>query len=384
MSSVIKTLFSLFPISCIIDIDHIKPEQEWNKMWQEDDFSIPFNSDEQFFKALYLSHPGAHLELPKTIAEITRLVPEGAQMLESSDSDLEPEDSLLEKHFPRLLDVMILRSSRYAPAFLHSHSFFEIAYVLHGSCENHFASQTLRMNTGDICIMSPQTVHAVSAFSDDCILYNFMVRSATFEQTFLNSLPQKGILFNFFSHALYAPTSETYIYFKTGKDPKLLELVQEMIDEFHEQNPYYNVLLNSLLTNFFIQLLRRHEKNVLVPNPSGHKNENNFIFILRYLTEHYDTITLKELSDFFNYSERQMARILKEYTGNSFTRLVQNIKLTKACELLKNSELSIQDIVDMVGYSNANHFYRLFKEEYQLTPAEYRKKIFTAEKIRYV
>lgn len=350
-------------------------------MWKEENLSISLNSDEKFFKSLHLDHPELHLEMPRTIREINSLIPESSKIFADNDSDMKPEDSLLEKHFPYFMDIMIMRSSRYAPAFQHSHSFFEVACVLNGSCENHFASQTLHMETGDICIISPQTVHAVSAFSDDCILYNLMIRSATFEQTFLNSLPQQGILFNFFSHALYAPGSETYLYFKTGRDPQLLDIIGEIIDEFYHEKYYYEVLLNSLLTNFFIKLLRRHEKNVLVPNPAHHKDEENIIFILRYLTEHYDTITLKELSQFFNYSERQMARILNEYTGKSFTRLIQDIKLTKACDLLKNPALSVQDIVDMVGYSNTNFFYRLFKEQYRITPAEYRKKLFTHEKL---
>lgn len=115
----------------------------------------------------------------------------------------------------------------------------------------------------------------------------------------------------------------------------MLELIQEIVDEFKNQKNYYDALLNSLLINFFIKLLRRHEKDVLVPNPTGNKDEKDIIFMLRYMTEHYDTITLKELSQFFNYSERQMTRILSEYTGKSFTELIQNIKLTKACEMLK-------------------------------------------------
>lgn len=350
-------------------------------MLKEENLMIPLNSDEEFFKSLYLTQPELHLDVPRTTMEIESLIPENARISESSDSNMKPEDFLPEKHFPYLMDIMIMRSSRYAPAFKHSHSFFEVACVLNGSCENHFASQTLYMEAGDICIISPQTVHAISAFSDNCILYNLMIRSATFEQTFLNSLPQQGILFNFFSHALYAPKSETYIYFKTGKDPLLFEILREIINEFNDEKSYYEVLLNSLLTNFFIKLLRRHEKNVLIPNPANHKDEENIIFILRYLTEHYNTITLKELAQFFNYSERQMARILKEYTGKSFTRLIQDIKLTKACDLLKNPELSIQDIVDMVGYCNANFFYRLFKAQYQITPAEYRRRLHTHENL---
>lgn len=350
-------------------------------MWEKDKLIPALEPDELFFKELYQNHPNAHLELPKTVSEIHRLIPESVSLFESSDSDLRPSDSLIETNFPHFLDVMILRHARYSAAFKHSHSFFEVVCVVNGSCENHFGSQVLLMEAGDICIVAPQTVHAISAFSDDCIIYNLMVRGATFEQTFLNSLPKQGILFDFFSRAIYASGSETYIYFKTGEDARILALIEEMADEFRCRNHYFDVLLNSLLTNFFIQLLRRHEKDVQVPNPSGHEAEKNIIFILRYLTEHCDTVTLNELSRFFNYSERQMARILKEYTGRNFTDLVQNIKLSKACELLKNPQTSIQEIIDTVGYSNSSHFYRLFKKQYQITPTEYRKQLFTQERI---
>lgn len=350
-------------------------------MWKGNKLLVPLQPNELFFKELHTKNPNAHLELPKTVSEINRLAPESAQLFAAYDNNLLPQDALFETNFPYFLDVMVMRHARYSAAFKHSHSFFEVVCVLNGSCENHFASQTLHMHTGDICIVAPKTVHAVSAFSDDCIVYNLMIRSATFKQTFLNSLPQHGTLFDFFSHAILSPGSETYIYFKTGKDTLIQERIEEIIDEFNNQQSYYDTLLNSLLINFFIKLLRRHEKDVLVPNPTGHKNEQNIIFMLRYLAEHYDTITLKEFSQFFNYSERQMTRILSEYTGKSFTRLIQDIKLTKACELLKNPEIPIQNIIDTVGYANSSYFYRIFKMQYQITPAEYRKRLFTNEKI---
>ena len=165
--------------------------------------------DEIFFRELYLKHPDSHLELPKTVAEINRLIPESTHLFESADSRLLPGDSLFETNFPHFLDVMILRHARYSAAFKHSHSFFEIVCILSGSCENHFVTQILPMEAGDICIVAPETVHAISAFSDDCIIYNLMVRGATFEQTFLNSLPKQGVLFDFFSRAIYTSGSET-------------------------------------------------------------------------------------------------------------------------------------------------------------------------------
>lgn len=75
------------------------------------------------------------------------------------------------------------------------------------------------MHTGDICIVAPETVHAVSAFSDDCIIYNVTIRSAAFEQTFLNPLPQHGILFDF-SHVLFTRQVLKHIF--TLKQEKTL------------------------------------------------------------------------------------------------------------------------------------------------------------------
>lgn len=83
-------------------------------------------------------------------------------------------------------------------------------------------------------------------------------------------------------------------------------------------------------------------------------------------------ISLKQLSIKFNYSERQMARILKEYTGKTFINIIQDIKLQNACALLKNPDISINKIIDSVGYSNSTHFYKIFKKSYGVTPIDYR------------
>lgn len=50
------------------------------------------------------------------------------------------------------------------------------------------------------------------------------------------------------------------------------------------------------------------------------KAGKNIIFILKYIELHYATLTLPELASFFNYSERQMTRILKNYTGQTFKK----------------------------------------------------------------
>lgn len=146
-----------------------------------------------------------------------------------------------------------------------------------------------------------------------------------------------------------------------------------MYNEVKHQNRYYGTLLNALLTTFFIQLLRKYEKDILFPNPQNQKQEENLIFILKYIENNFKTVTLKELSAFFGYSERQMIRILKTFTGENFSSLIRSAKLSKACELLKHPDIRIADIITEVGYSNTSHFYNAFHKKYGITPAEYRQ-----------
>ena len=64
---------------------------------------------------------------------------------------------------------------------------------------------------------------------------------------------------------------------------------------------------------------------------------------------------------------------MKDYTGQNFTRILQNIKLEKSCRLLANTELSVIKICDIVGYANIEHYNRTFKKQYGMTPSNYRR-----------
>ena len=333
----------------------------------------PLTAEEQEYKRIYLQYPQARLDQAKTLKEIHALVPELAKRGEAP-TKLSAQDNLHEQYFPPELDVLVVPNYRYGAAFLHSHSFFEVICVLNGECDNFFSSSTIRMTAGDICIVAPGTVHALSAFHDDCLIYNLTVRSSTFEGTFLKTMPQGSVLSRFFIRSLYDAGKESHLYFRASPDWKLSNLVLQMREEFLQQKQYSGTLLNALLTAFFVCLLRYHEKDVVLPNANSLKIEGNLIFILKYIEQHYRSLTLKELSDFFGYSERQMIRVLQTYTGESFRSLIQTAKLSRACELLRHPEIPINDIVSEVGYSNASHFYELFQRKHGITPAEYRRK----------
>ncbi|MCC8046606.1 MAG: helix-turn-helix transcriptional regulator [Clostridiales bacterium] len=96
------------------------------------------------------------------------------------------------------------------------------------------------------------------------------------------------------------------------------------------------------------------------------------------MQENYSSVTLKELSDFFNYSERQIQRIIKKSTGISFSENIQKLKMRKAARLLSNPNVSVTAIAEELGYSDQGSFRHIFRKYYGMTPIEYREHSHTS------
>lgn len=272
---------------------------------------------------------------------------------------------------PENLDCSFVRHLRYLPAFLHTHEFFEIVYVKHGTCFNYINGDTIKLSAGDFCFHSPGSMHAIMAFSDDDIVYNILIRQSTFDQFFLGLFTDTDILSRFFQHVIYHSDEFPYLIFHTSNDDELANVISKAVHLYTAEGRFKKQLLNALLAEFFALLLRNHEKDVYVPT-SSKQVDDNLVFILHYMEEHYNSINLKELSEFFGYSERQIQRIIKKATGKTFMENIQYHRIKQAEKLLKNSDLSIEQIAISVGYSSTNNFRKIFKRITGSMPSKYK------------
>ena len=92
-----------------------------------------------------------------------------------------------------------------------------------------------------------------------------------------------------------------------------------------------------------------------------------------YIEEHYaQKLTLQEVADKCYVSQWHLSKLINKYTGNTFYELLNNVRIEKAKALLNDPKLKIGDIVDMVGYSDAAHFSRVFKRIVGVSENEYR------------
>ena len=92
-----------------------------------------------------------------------------------------------------------------------------------------------------------------------------------------------------------------------------------------------------------------------------------------YIEEHYaQKLTLQEVADKCYVSQWHLSKLINKYTANTFYELLNNVRIEKAKALLNDPKLKIGDIVDMVGYSDAAHFSRVFKRIVGVSANEYR------------
>ena len=131
--------------------------------------------------------------------------------------------------------------------------------------------------------------------------------------------------------------------------------------------------MKAFVALFLVTLLRNHEANVIIPGIAPSLMNENTIYILQYMQMHYTTITLSELAQFFNYSERQIQRIITATTGMSFSDNIKRMRMNRASELLKDSTMTISEIAESLGYYDASNFRHIFKNYYGMTPQQYRK-----------
>ncbi|MFV0362227.1 MAG: 2-isopropylmalate synthase [Suipraeoptans sp.] len=107
----------------------------------------------------------------------------------------------------------------------------------------------------------------------------------------------------------------------------------------------------------------------------GHKDgqkDKRMIEIQNYIQANYIEITLDDLSENFFLSKPYLSKYIKEKSGMTFSELVKKIRMKKAKAMLKSSNMTVENISLTVGYQNVEHFNRLFKKAYNMTPLQYR------------
>lgn len=100
---------------------------------------------------------------------------------------------------------------------------------------------------------------------------------------------------------------------------------------------------------------------------------SSFLSIIRYINENYSTdLSLKKVADSFHMNASYISQLIKSETSLTYTQYVNELRINRAKQLLKTTDLSLAQISEAVGIHDYFYFIKRFKKDTGITPGKYR------------
>jgi len=163
------------------------------------------------------------------------------------------------------------------------------------------------------------------------------------------------------------------VYLSVDNMEKLLIQFRQML---HICNARYYTSLSAdyPLTQMMIELTQLNIHSMTEDmSQSDDVTNRRFIHILEWLRLNiHKKISIQELADRFDFNSDYLTRLFKKHLGVSALEYINGMKISKAKELLSQSEKPVKEIAFLLGFQDEKYFMKLFKEYENITPSQYR------------
>ncbi|BFK28962.1 helix-turn-helix domain-containing protein [Blautia producta] len=94
----------------------------------------------------------------------------------------------------------------------------------------------------------------------------------------------------------------------------------------------------------------------------------------QYIKKHYnENLSINGLAELYNMSPNYFSSVFKRELDQSAVNYITEVRMEKAREYLKDTDLSVIEIAENVGYEDSQYFFRVFKKTTGVTPLQYRQ-----------
>ena len=224
-----------------------------------------------------------------------------------------------------------------------------LVYVLDGSSEYHFQSETVTVHAGDLIMLVPGEPYSFEVLSDT---FHYSYVDFEHEEGRENTFQFKNTVYTFQNKSLFRNDFEKlgacYLYKNTGYRMKMREIIDRIL---------YQIAV--------------HLCNSYLPSEKYRKIDSS----VEYLSKHFMdfSLTMQQVALLSELSESQFRRIFKEIYSVSPIQYINALRIERAKDLLVNSTRPVALIAEEAGFSDVYHFNKQFKTRTGKTPSQYRK-----------
>ena len=242
--------------------------------------------------------------------------------------------------------------------------FFNYAYKGDYGAISYAQDNRVLIHEGECYIGQPSSGYALFGQSDcDIIIIGILIQKEVFFRTFLSILSSDNRLFRFFLEPQTDTASDNYIRLQICDTSPIRSLLEIMVNEYASRKEDTQNIIKPLALAVMMEIARQYKASKTEKQPESISDR-----IVAYIGTHYDTVTLKELSEHFSYHPNYISTMLHQNVGKPFSEILLSNRMERASALIKGTKLSIEEIALMLGYSNSSNFYKAFRQFYGVSP----------------
>lgn len=236
------------------------------------------------------------------------------------------------------------------------HSYWELTYVDKGELLTTIDGVSYHLKQGDLIFYAPMQFHTQSTFEK--------ISSSYLTINFKMNFNHADLLCN----KIFSLQRDSYF------------IVTRLIEELSNDNLYSNDLSLCYLKQLIIQMLRLDNSH-FYSKPTTHMQqtyENELLNdILLYIDDNiYEKISVSTLCEHFCISTSMLHSLFRKNMNNTAKNYINELKLSKSKELIRNSTHTLSEISEMLGFSSIHYFSKKFKSYFNISPTEYSKSIY--------
>jgi AraC-like DNA-binding protein/mannose-6-phosphate isomerase-like protein (cupin superfamily) len=258
---------------------------------------------------------------------------------------------------------------------MHKHDYIEGTYVLEGEYEQVINGRKIKMRAGDISFMDSNTVHSFAYLDENAIAVNILLTKDYFDGIFLELFADSNYVTNFLANSLYSQNKEqNYFILSLTEDSFTESIVKNLLVEYYSEEIRSNVTLKSLLIVLLTNISRELTSYGHSVERINYEQDKQKEEMLIYIQDHLQDWNLTDMSNHFNFHPTYLSSMVRKDFGKSLQEILIEKRLDKACTLLARTDLTVEMIMEKVGYHNKSYFYKIFREKFEMTPIQFRKK----------
>ncbi len=251
----------------------------------------------------------------------------------------------------------------------HSHSFFELVYVIEGCGIQNINNLEIEIKQGDYYFIDYNIIHSYTNCKD-LKLVNCLFKPEFIDTTLKGSKNFDLLISNYlinFKYPMLSKIPEGNIFHDENRFVR--HLFENIYTEYVNQQAGYSELIRSYIIQMIVYALRsiHTEKN---------KNYSTIICdIINHAKKHYtENVNLGKLCNEMYFTLPYISKKFKDEVGVSFQQYLQNLRIDHGCRLLAQSDKKITEIAHLVGYNDVKFFGEIFKKTMNMSPKQFRLK----------